>query len=69
MYNIIKTTIYDTVLGKYTTYGIRLAGTTKAIRDISCDKSFVEKVAALLNKHKVSAEHMQDIVDDLLAER
>ncbi len=71
-YTVVAEQRRDLTLGEYTTYGIRLersrgqAGQT--LCDISTDRAFVEAMAQLFNRFRLSAIHFEDMVSDFLAD-
>lgn len=68
-YKVCKEHLSHPALGKYKTYGIAVySGKTllRRISDISTDKRSVRKLCKLCNKLNLSAEHIDDVVEDSL---
>ncbi len=65
MYSVKESTIKSET-GKFTSYGIEYDG--KEINDISLDKEKVENFVDVLNRLGVSEIHIEEVVEDFLAE-
>lgn len=74
-YQLFWETCSATELGLYSTYGIQVAQKTaiarkieKSIHDVSTLRERVERSAYLFTKHQLSPIHLEEAIDDMLAE-
>ena len=66
-YTCMEQNFYNKEIGNYTTYGIKLEGTSVAVGDVSCERGIVERLVSDLNECQAEPIHLYDIIDDRLA--
>lgn len=68
-YCVILEKCYQSDIGQYHTYGIRVTGSNyeEIIHDVSVCKETVAWMTELFNLHQLSPVHLKDAVEDLLS--
>ncbi len=73
LYKLTTDFVYDEENKKYVTYGIAaedaFGKVLKSFSDVFFDKAKAEHLVTLCNREKLSLIHLEDVVEDALAEQ
>ena len=64
-YRVFKQTLYNSDIGKYTTYGIKYSKKI-AVNDVSCDIAHAQYIARCLNQSHTEPSELSHAIESLL---